>query len=469
MTDVQLAPPPPAPDEDQGLTRRPPHDLEAEASVLGAGMLTVEAIEDAIGAGLKAEDFYVPRHGVVFEAMVGMFEAGEVCDAVTLADTLRADGSLTRVGGPAYLHTLMSEVPTAANAGYYARIVHEQAILRRVITKGARIVELGYARDGGDVSAIVDAAQAEALSLSDGMGTIGIGIADDLDSVIDRIETGVNTTPTPWADLNALIGGWVRGNLYVFGARPGGGKSIAGLQAALDMARRHAPACFVSLEMTEDQIIHRAFSQLGQIDLGHLARGGDAMSERDWHSIARARRILETNSTVQGTGGPPVMLQIVDTTGATLSDIRAAHRATARRWGTEPGLLVVDYLQLMHSSRRVESRQQEVAAFARGLKELAKALNVAVVALCQLNRDPASGNRKPVMSDLRESGEIEQAADVIVLQSREKDDDGNDTDRVIFDCVKDRQGPVGEVVLRWDARFSRILTLARDEDGRMAL
>ena len=348
------------------------------------------------------------------------------------------------------------------NAGYYAEIVRDRALERKVIAAGQKVVSLGYA--GGTRDQLLSAAEAAVLGVTDAdLVQVGAGVADDLDAVLDRIESGVNSLATPWRELNHLIGGWVAGNLYIIAAYTAGGKSIAGLQASVDVARRHQlPATYCSLEMTRDQLTHRVIAQLGTVDLGRLTKGGNAVTERDWESIRRVHRQLNTS----GPDNSPLQLHVVDQAGMTLTGIRAAVRATTRRYGRPPGIVGVDFLQLMKSTARAENRQVEVAGFAYGLKELALDMMVPVVALAQLNRGPDTGRRKPRVSDLRESGAIEQAADVIILMSRDEPDDGGEPSPFTnFDLGKNRQGAPGDLILRWDARYSRLLDPARDDEG----
>lgn len=451
------------PDPVFDLDRRPPQDLDAEMAVLGACMLSRPAVENVVeDIGLTPDDFYAPRHGTIYAAIVGMHETGIPIDSVTVADRLAESGDLRRVGGPGYLHTLLQAPPAAANAGYYAQIVREKALLRRLVAAGTRIVQMGYATDGGDPNEIVNAAQAEVLAVGTGVDQVGENITDDLEGVLTRVEKGANTLATPWADLNDVIGGWARGNLYIIGARPGDGKSISGLQAALHMAAHHRlPACYVSLEMSKDQLAHRILAQVGGINLSHLALGGDAMTDDDWARAVAAQDRLST----AGPDGGPYPLHVVDTSAATLLDVRAAYRAAYRRYGVAPSLIGVDYLQLMHGIGRYENRQVLVSMIAQGLKELAKELDVAIVALSQLTRPSGDKDRKPAMEDLRESGAIEQAADVIILLYRPKDGDGQYDGTIDYMVVKNRQGYTSTISLRWYAWCSRILCPPRVTHG----
>lgn len=447
------------------LTRQAPQDLQAEIGVLGACLLAESAISTVLEAGLQPEHFYGPHHERIFRAIVDMHDAGHPIDATTLATHLHRAGDLRRAGGAGYLHTLLASCPAPASAGYYARSVLEASVHRRLIAAGTRIVQIGYATDGGDIGEIVDAARAELAGVDDLTDvTLGENVVDDIDGVLTRVETGVNSVPTPWVAVNTVLGGWVRGNLYVIGARPGDGKSITGLQAGLHMAVRHGqPVTYMSLEMTKDQLVHRVLSQVGRVDLSHLARGGAAMTDDDWARVIRAQEVLSTG----GPGGGYVPLHLVDRPAATLADIRAANAATERRYGTPPGLIVVDYLQLMSGGGRVENRQVLVAAISQGLKALAKELDVPVIVLSQLRRPTAGTNTRPAMSDLRESGSIEQDGDVVILLHRTRTDDGEDYTGIVEMIVaKNRQGDTDVVPLRWDAAHARILDPYLDDAGR---
>ena len=377
--------------------RTPPQDVAAEQSVLGGMLLSKDAIADVVEV-LRGNDFYVPRHETVYEAILDLYGRGEPADAVTVAAELTKRGQLGPIGGPAYLHTLLSSVPTAANAGYYARIVRERAVLRRLVSAGTRIVQLGYATDGGDVDEIVNAAQAEVYSVTERrtsddyqpLSAIIEGTIDEIEASSHRGD-GLTGIPTGFVDLDRLTNGFHPGQMIVIAARPAVGKSTLGLDVARSAAIHHQMAAVIfSLEMGRNEITMRLLSAEARIPLQNMRKG--TMREEDWTRLAR---------TMGDVSDAPLFID--DSPNMSLMEIRAKCRRLKQRHGLK--LVVVDYLQLMTSGKRVESRQQEVSEFSRALKLLAKELEVPVIALSQLNRGPEQRtDKKPQMSDLRESG-----------------------------------------------------------------
>jgi replicative DNA helicase len=388
--------------------RTPPQDVAAEQSVLGGMLLSKDAIADVIEV-LRGNDFYVPRHETVFEAVLDLYGRGEPADAVTVAAELTKRGDLAAIGGPAYLHTLLSSVPTAANAGYYARIVHERAVLRRLVTAGTRIVQLGYATDGGDVDEIVNAAQAEVYAVTERrtsedyqpLSAIIEGAIDEIEASSHRGD-GLTGIPTGFADLDRLTNGFHGGQMIVIAARPAVGKSTLGLDVARSAAIHHKlPSVIFSLEMGRNEITMRLLSAEARIPLQNMRKG--TMREEDWTRLAR---------TMGDVSDAPLFID--DSPNMSLMEIRAKCRRLKQKHGLK--LVIVDYLQLMTSGKRVESRQQEVSEFSRALKLLAKELEVPVIALSQLNRGPEQRtDKKPQMSDLRESGCL--TADTKILRA----------------------------------------------------
>jgi len=379
------------------LTRTPPQDLAAEQSVLGGMMLSKDAIPDVIEL-LRGNDFYRPAHELIYEAVLDLYGRGEPADAVTVAAELTKRGELARVGGPAYLHTLIAAVPTAANAGYYARIVRERAVLRRLVEAGTRIVQLGYATDGGDVEEIVNAAQAEVYAVTERRTSEDyLPLSEIMEGAIDEIEAsshrgdGLIGVPTGFADLDRLTNGLHAGQMIVIAARPAVGKSTVGLDIARSASIHNGmPAVIFSLEMSRNEITMRLLSAEARIPLQNMRKG--TMREEDWTRLART--MGEINE---------APLFVDDSPNMSLMEIRAKCRRLKQRHDLK--LVIVDYLQLMSSGKRVESRQQEVSEFSRALKLLAKELEVPVIAISQLNRGPEQRtDKKPQMSDLRESG-----------------------------------------------------------------
>lgn len=378
-------------------TRTPPQDVAAEQSVLGAMLLSKDAIADVVEV-LAGTDFYKPAHEVVFEAVLDLYARGEPADAVTVVHELTRAGALARVGGAPYVHTLISMVPTAANAGYYAQIVRERAVLRRLVTAGTRIVQMGYAADGGDADDIVDRAQAEIYGVTDKRTSEDyLPLAEIMEGALDEIEAigsrggQMVGVPTGFADLDQLTNGLHAGQMIVVAARPAVGKSTLGLDVARSAAIRHQLATVLfSLEMGRNEITMRLLSAEARVPLHHMRSG--TMSEDDWNRLAR--KMGEVSS---------APLFIDDSPNMSMMEIRAKCRRLKQRHDLK--LVVIDYLQLMSSGKRVESRQQEVSEFSRAIKLLAKELEVPVIAISQLNRGSEQRtDKRPQMSDLRESG-----------------------------------------------------------------
>ena len=380
----------------QGYDRTPPQDVAAEQSVLGGMLLSKDAIADVVEV-LRGHDMYRPAHETIYEAILDLYGRGEPADPLTVADELKKRGELGRIGGAPYLHTLVSSVPTAANAGYYAEIVRERAVLRRLVEAGMRIVQMGYGGDG-DADDIVDRAQAEVYGVTDRrtsddylpLGDIMEGTLDEIEAIGSRGGQMVGV-PTGFADLDALTNGLHPGQLVVVAARPAIGKSTLGLDISRTAAIRHQlTTVMFSLEMSRNEITMRLLSAEGRVPLHHMRSG--QMTDDDWNRIAR--RTGEVSS---------APLFIDDSPNMTMMEIRAKCRRLKQRHDLR--LVVIDYLQLMTSGKKVESRQQEVAEFSRALKLLAKELGLPVVAISQLNRSAEQRqDKKPMLADLRESG-----------------------------------------------------------------
>ncbi|NMR20403.1 replicative DNA helicase [Cellulomonas fimi] len=380
-----------------GFDRTPPQDVAAEQSVLGGMMISKDAIADVVEQ-LRGTDFYRPAHEAIYDAVLDLYGRGEPADAVTVAAELTKRGEMGRIGGAPYLHTLISMVPTAANAGYYARIVRERAVLRRLVEAGTRIVQLGYATEGGDVDDIVNNAQAEVYAVTERRTAEDyLRLGEVIGSTVDEIEAaghrgeGMIGVPTGFVDLDKLTNGLHPGQMIVLAARPAIGKSTLGLDIARSASIKHNQTSVVfSLEMSRNEITMRLLSAEARIHLQKMRNG--TMGEDDWQRLA-------------GTMGKisEAPLFIDDSPNMSLMEIRAKCRRLKQKHDLK--LVVIDYLQLMSSGKRVESRQQEVSEFSRALKLLAKELEVPVIAISQLNRGPEQRtDKRPAMSDLRESG-----------------------------------------------------------------
>ena len=453
MSVVELGSVPSGPSEDFG--RKPPQDIAAEQSVLGGMMLSKDAIADVVEQ-LKSIDFYRPAHEIVFDAIIGLYGRGEPADAVTVAAELTRLGQISRIGGAAYLHDLISSVPTAANAGYYARIVRERAVLRRLVEAGTRIVQLGYAQDGGDVEEIVNSAQAEIYKVAENRTSEDyLPISQIMEGAIDEIEAagnrgdGLTGIPTGFVDMDRLTNGLHPGQMIVIAARPAVGKSTFGLDIARAAAiHAHMATVIFSLEMGKNEITMRLLSAEARIPLQNMRKG--TMREEDWTRLAR---------TMGEVSEAPLFID--DSPNMSLMEIRAKCRRLKQKHDLK--LVIVDYLQLMSSGKRVESRQQEVSEFSRALKLLAKELEVPVIALSQLNRGPEQRtDKRPMMSDLRESGSIEQDADLVILLHREDmyEKESPRAGEADFIVAKHRNGPTDTITVAFQGHYSRFVDMA---------
>jgi replicative DNA helicase len=378
--------------------RTPPQDIAAEQSVLGGMLLSKDAIADVVEV-VRATDFYRPAHQTIFDVVVDLYGKGEPADPITVSGELTRLGEIGRVGGAPYLHTLLSSVPTAANAGFYARIVAEQAILRRLVEAGTRIVQLGYGAAGsGGVDDVVDRAQQSIYDVTERRTSEDYTLLEQLmQPTMDELEAigsrggSMSGVPTGFVDLDGLTNGLHPGQLIVIAGRPGLGKSTMGLDVARSASVKHGlPSAIFSLEMSKTEITMRLLSAEARVPLHHMRAG--TMTDDDWGRLAR--RMGEVAE---------APLYIDDSPNLTMMEIRAKARRLKQRNGLK--LIVIDYLQLMSGNRKVESRQQEVSELSRSLKLLAKELEIPVIAMSQLNRGAEQRtDKKPQLSDLRESG-----------------------------------------------------------------
>jgi len=442
------------PGEDHGPDRTPPHDVAAEQSVLGAMMLSKDAIADVVET-IREGDFYRPAHQAVYATVLDLYGRGEPADAVTVAAELTRTGDIGRIGGAPYLHTLVAMVPTAANAGYYARIVREQAILRRLVEAGTRIVTMGYGAPG-DVDDLVDRAQAEVYEVTERRTSEDYApLREIMDEALSEIEAISNRggemvgVPTGFAELDKLTNGLHPGQMVILAARPAIGKSTLGLDLARAASIKNGLASVIfSLEMSRNEIVMRLLSAEAQVPLHHMRAG--TMSDADWTKLASKMGVVSD-----------APLFIDDSPNMTLMEIRAKCRRLKQRHDLR--LVIVDYMQLMTSGKRVESRQQEVSEFSRSLKLLAKELGVPVVAISQLNRGPEQRtDKKPMLSDLRESGSLEQDADMVILLHREDfyEKESPRAGEADFIVAKHRNGPTQTVTVAFQGHYSRFVDMA---------
>jgi replicative DNA helicase len=431
----------------------PPHDLLAEQSAIGGMLLSKDAVADVLET-VRGGDFYLPKHELIFEAMLNLYSHGEPTDVIAVTDELTKTGELTRAGGAEYLHTLTGLVPTAANAGFYSTIVAEKAILRRLVEAGTRIVQMGYASEG-EVVDLVNTAQAEIYAVTGGVESEDfIPLTEAVTTAIDEIEAAQGRdgkmvgVPTGFAELDELTNGLHPGQLIILAARPALGKSTLGLDFARSAAIGHdLPTIIFSLEMGRSEIAMRLLSAEASVPLQHMRKG--TVHTNDWKTIAQTRGRIND-----------APLYIDDSPNMTLVEIRAKCRRLKQRVGLK--MVIIDYLQLMTSGKKVESRQQEVSEFSRALKLLAKELEVPVIAISQLNRGPEQrADKKPALSDLRESGSLEQDADMVILLHRESAYEAENprAGEADFIVAKHRNGPTRTITVGFHGHFSRFVDL----------
>jgi replicative DNA helicase len=437
------------------VSRVPPHSLEAETSVLGAILLNNEVLS-RVADVLDREDFYRTGHRLLYETMIDLSEKGSPIDLVTATEALRQRSLLDKAGGAAYLSGLTSQVPSAENAEHYARIVRDKATLRKLIWVSTEIAGEGYDADS-EVADYLDRAEKAIFEITArNIRKPFASVRDILRDTFARIEelyerkdlvTGV---PTGYHELDQLTAGLQRADLVIVAGRPGMGKTSFVLNVSQYAAiEARIPVAFFSLEMSKEQLVMRLLCSEARVDSHRLRRG--MLRDSDWPKLTRAAGAL---------ADAPIFID--DTAGISTLEVRAK----ARRLKSEAdvGLIVVDYLQLMRARGSYDIREQEISEISRSLKALAKELNVPVVALSQLNRGVESrADKRPMISDLRESGAIEQDADVIMFIYRDEVYNKESPDRGIAEIIvgKQRNGPTDSIKLAFLSEFTTFENLAR--------
>ena len=440
------------------IDRLPPQSLEAEQSVLGSILIDRDAVVE-VAEFLRSEDFYRDANGRIYGAMLELFERREPVDIVTVAETLERKGELEGVGGRTYLSSLSNQTPTAVHAVQYARIVERKAVLRNLIGAAGRIASVGY-EDPADISEAIDRAETELFAVSERRVHAGFSpLRSLLHEAFDRLDYlhshrgEISGVRTGFTELDALTTGLQRSDLIVLAARPSVGKTSLALNMAEHAAVRDGRSVGIfSLEMSKEQLVLRLLSSVGDIDSQRLRTG--FLEDLDFNRVANAMTHLAESR-----------IYIDDTPNISAMELRTK----ARRLQAEAGLdlVIVDYLQLMQATTtsRDANRVQEVSEISRGLKALARELSVPVIALSQLSRQPEMRESKePRLSDLRESGAIEQDADLVLFLWREKErgqeDGDNDIEEINLHLAKHRNGPTGRVKLMFRKRQTRFFSAA---------
>jgi replicative DNA helicase len=433
----------------------PPQNLDAEESVLGAMMLSPGAI-GAVSEVLDAGDFYRESHAKVYRASLSLYARGEPVDAITLVDELEERGDLEGAGGRERIHELAALVPATANAAHYAKIVHEMATLRGLIRVGAEVARLGWERPG-EAQELVDQAEQIVFELSQArvsseFSHIEALLKESFERITQLYEAGEDLTgvPSGFRDIDRLTGGFQPGNLIIVAARPSMGKSALGLGMAANLCvRSQVPVALFTLEMSKSEVTQRLMCSEAKVESNRLRTGKLAVD--DWPRLTAACDKLAK-----------APIYVDDTGSITMMEIRAK----ARRLKTQQptlGLIIVDYLQLMTSGASVENRVQEVSQISRQLKVLARDLDVPVLAMSQLSRAVEQRHdKRPILSDLRESGAIEQDADLVFFIYRDEyyneESDQQGLAEVI--CAKHRNGPTGSDKLSFLKRYAKFADLA---------
>ncbi|WP_166245843.1 replicative DNA helicase [Paenibacillus turpanensis] len=443
-------------DDQMFMDRVPPQSTEAEQAVLGAILLDGEALVTAMER-IRTEDFYRAAHGIIYEAMVTLAEQNEPVDLVSLTTFLKDQGNLDEVGGVKYLSELARSVPTASNVDYYAQVVEEKSMLRRLIRTATQIASNGYS-SGEDVGLLLSEAEQRIMEISQRRSSSGfISIRDVLLEVFEKVEHlyhhkgGTTGIPSGFQDLDKMTSGFQRSDLIIVAARPSVGKTAFALNVAQNVGvRAKETVAIFSLEMSAPQLVQRIICAEANLDAGRMRTG--YLEGDDWEKLTMAIGALSEAN-----------IYIDDTPGVTVADIRAKCRRLQKEKGL--GMILIDYLQLIHGRGKAgENRQQEVSEISRTLKQIARELNVPVIALSQLSRGVEQRqDKRPMMSDLRESGSIEQDADIVAFLYRD-DYYNQDTEKkniIEIIIAKQRNGPVGTVELVFLKNFNKFVSLDR--------
>ncbi|MCC0784747.1 replicative DNA helicase [Clostridioides sp. ES-S-0108-01] len=440
----------------EDMTRIPPHSVESEQSILGSILLDKDAII-TVTETIKPDDFYKEAHKIIYECMITLSNKGEPIDLITLTEELRKQGHLNDIGGISYITSLSTIVPTTSNVKYYADIVKEKSVLRKLIKASNEIINLGYS-GATKIEDVLEQAEKSIFDISqektsDDFKSINLVLMDAYD-MIEKLYTNksdVTGITTGFKDLNKKINGLQRTDLILIAARPAMGKTAFSLNLVQNAALKgDASVAVFSLEMSKEQLVQRMLSSQSSVELKKIKTG--TLNDNDWPRIIDAMAVLSD-----------AKIHIDDTPGIKISELRSKCRKLKIEKGLD--LVLIDYLQLMEGEGNNESRQQEISKISRSLKVLAKELNCPVVALSQLSRAPEQrADHRPMLSDLRESGAIEQDADIVMFLYRDEyyhaDSESKNIGEVIIS--KNRHGETGSVELVWLGEVQRFGDKLRD-------
>ena len=442
------------------LQRIPPYNIEAEESLLGAMLISRDAVSSVLEI-VKSDDFYRKQNQIIFDAILELFSKGEPSDPITIADHLKKKGSLEEVGGKTFIHSLISNIPLAANAEYYGRIVRNHSILRKLIYAATNIATMGY-EVPEDLVATVDKAQELIFSiyqdLNQGNNKNSIAVMKDIaPEVFDEVEklheagSDVSGIPSGYIELDKYTLGFQKSDLIIIAARPGMGKTSLVLGMALNITlKEKLPVALFSLEMSKHQVGQRLMSAQSRIDLQRFRDG--KIKEDEWTKLGRAvEKLAECK------------LYVDDTAFLTVMDLRSRARMMASTYGIK--MIIVDYLQLMQSTSNYRGNKvQEITEISQNLKSIAKELNIPVIAVSQLSREVEKReSKRPQLADLRESGSIEQDADLVAFVYRDEYYDENSNKKGEADLIiaKHRNGPTGKVKLQFNKRYALFSNLTK--------
>jgi replicative DNA helicase len=449
-------------DKPRSLTKLPPQNLEAERQVLGSALIDPEAIEKCL-EHIEAKDFYLKAHQIVFNAIVELSRRGSGADLITVSDYLKAQGLLESIGGTSALASFIDMVPTSANVEVYAQLIREKAVLRELIQVGTSIVEEAF-QGSLALNEMLDKVERDVFQVAQrGIAGNTLQIRDMIKDAFKRIQerferkSAITGTATGFDGFDRITSGLQRSDLIIIAARPSVGKTALCLNMASHIAMRESvPTAIFSLEMSKEQLVQRMLCMESRVE-GTRIRGG-FLTDEDWPRLTHAASLLSE---------APIFID--DTPGLTTFELRAKCRRLAKSHGL--GCIIVDYLQLMRVKGKMESREREIAEISRSLKVLAKELNVPVIALSQLNRSlEARQDKRPVLSDLRESGSIEQDADIITFLYRDEVYHPDTEFPGIAELIisKHRNGPTGLVKLAFLNEYTRFENLVEDEVSGIA-